>query len=54
MGCDEGDGRARPFEQRRFAQRHFAAADDEDLLRAQIEEQREVLHGGYVDTGRSG
>ena len=48
--------RARAFEQRRLAQRHLTTADDEDFLRAQIEEERKVLQGGYrlersIDSG---
>ncbi len=44
---DEGDRGARSLEQSRLAQGDLTAADDEDLLQAQIEEERKVLQGGW-------
>ncbi len=46
---DDRDGRTRSRQQRRLAQCHLTAADDEDLLRAQIEEERKVLQAATVE-----
>ena len=44
LGRHHGDRRAGALQQRDFAQRHFAAADDEHFLAGEIEENRKIVH----------
>src|ERR1019366_10157928 len=50
VGCDQRDNGAGALQQRDLAQGHFTAADNQDVLTVEIEENRKIDHGTHPRT----